>query len=72
MVQIVGVVLTLVGGPLISHYGALAALGLFTGVLGVGAVLTHFIKEELRRQATETQLGAGPAEIQSLSSPPSY
>lgn len=48
--QIFGIILTLVGSKLLNQYGDLVCNGTLSGALLAGALLTYFIRSDLRRQ----------------------
>jgi MFS transporter, FLVCR family, feline leukemia virus subgroup C receptor-related protein len=48
--QIFGIVFTVLGGWLLTDYGDLVCNGTLTLALSIGAIVTMFIRPELRRQ----------------------
>ncbi|KAI9556829.1 hypothetical protein GHT06_016621 [Daphnia sinensis] len=48
--QVFGIVFTIMGGWLLNSYGDLVCNGILSAALFVGAVLTFFIRSDLRRQ----------------------
>lgn len=48
--QVFGIILTLAGSKLLNEYGDLVCNGTLSGALLLGALLTYFIRSDLRRQ----------------------
>lgn len=48
--QVFGIVFTIIGGWLLNSYGDLVCNGILSAALFIGAVLSFFIRSDLKRQ----------------------